>query len=47
MTTRQQGGGNEGPHPAFGHPLPEVEGKQYTLSLWERDRVRGTLRSRL
>ncbi len=30
------------PHPASGHPLPEGEGKFDTLSLRERDGVRGT-----
>ena len=33
MTGRHQGGGDEGPHPAFGHPLPEGEGKQMGVDL--------------
>jgi len=30
----------EAPHPAFGHPLPEGEGKLCPFSLWEKDRMR-------
>jgi len=30
-----------GPHPAFGHPLPEGEGKLYPFSPREKDRMRG------
>ncbi len=36
--------GSLGPHPAFGHPLPEGEGlyRPCPLSLWERVGVKAT-----
>ncbi len=40
MQSRRRGLRCRGPHPAFVSPLPEGEGRQYTLSLRERDRER-------